>query len=135
MKEIFMDHIEKCSLMAKLAGIAYEDGPAAKPKFRKLGFTKHKFFEHDGAQCHAVSNKDMYVLCFRGTEPKEFSDIKADLNAWPDKAQAGGRVHNGFQNETEKLWEQLVAHKEKTFILKSQKFFICGHSLGGAMEQ
>ena len=128
-----MDHIEKCSLMAKLAGIAYEDGPEAKPKYRKLGFTKHKFFEKDGAQCHAVSNKEMYVLCFRGTEPKEFSDIKADLNAWPDKAQAGGRVHNGFQNETEKLWEELVAHKEKTFILKSQEFFICGHSLGGAM--
>ena len=91
--------IEHCSLMAKLAGIAYEDGPEAKPKYRKLGFTKHAFIEKDGAQCHAIVNKNMYVLCFRGTEPDEFSDIKADLNAWPDKAQAGGRVHNGFQNE------------------------------------
>lgn len=118
--------------MAQLAGIAYLDGPEAKQKYRKLKFTTHKFFENDGAQCHVVSNNEMYVWCFRGTEPKEFSDIKADLNAWPDRAQAGGRVHNGFQNETEKVWDKLLKDQIKN-LTPNQKFFICGHSLGGAM--
>lgn len=124
-------HIEHCHLMAQCAHIAYKDGAEAKSEYKILGFTGHKFFDIDGAQCHAVWNKKMYVLCFRGTEPDEFSDITADLNAWPDKGVSGGWVHNGFQNELEKLWKDLVAHEEKN--RKDKQFFICGHSLGGAM--
>jgi triacylglycerol lipase len=127
-----MDHLQHASLMAKMAGIAYLDGKEAKAKYKKLGFTGHMFFDNDGAQCHAVWNKDMYVLCFRGTEPDEFSDIKADLNALPDRAHNGnGLVHNGFQEELNKIWGQVHNHYNKTGIGKS--FFICGHSLGGAM--
>jgi len=126
-----MEHIEHASLMAKLAGLSYLDGPQAKPEFKTLGFTTHKFIEKDGAQCHIVHNKDMYVLCFRGTEPTEFSDIKADLNALPDRAQVGGWVHNGFQNELEKIWDDIVAYNNR--YIGEKQLFVCGHSLGGAM--
>ena len=90
--------------MAQMAGIAYLDGKEAAKEYEKLGYTKHKFFEKDGAQCHAVWNDRRYVLCFRGTEPDELSDVLADLNAFPDKGIMGGYVHNGFQNEVEKVF-------------------------------
>ena len=118
--------------MAKMAGIAYLDGKEAAREFKKIGYGKHKFFEKDGAQCHAVWNDRRYVLCFRGTEPDELSDVLADLNAFPDKGIMGGYVHNGFQNEVEKLWLELKAHYEKNGAKKL--FFITGHSLGGAMS-
>ena len=122
--------IEQCSKMAKLAGIAYLDEKPAKPKYKKLGYAGHNFIENDGAQCHAIWNDEEIVLCFRGTEPNEFSDILADLNAWPDKAQVGGRVHNGFQNELEKIWEDIIEILE---VNKDKELYITGHSLGGAM--
>ena len=96
--------------MAKCAGIAYLDGPEAKPKYKELGYTTHKFIDVEGAQCHIVSNKEEIVICFRGTEPDELSDVLADLNAWPDKAYNGhGLVHNGFQEEVNKVWGKIEA--------------------------
>ena len=116
--------------MAKLASNAYLDGKEAKPKMKELGFTGHKFFENDGAQCHAVWNKEMYVLCFRGTEPDEISDVLADLNAIPRGAMTHGWVHSGFRGELDKLWEDVVEHLNKH---QGKKLYITGHSLGAAM--
>ena len=125
--------IEKCAVMARCAQIAYMDGKEAKTEYRKLGYTSHRFIESYGAQVHIVSNKNEIVLCFRGTEPGEFSDIKADLNALPDRAQNGsGFVHNGFQEEVNKVWDQINIALSK-MKLSDKKFYICGHSLGGAM--
>jgi triacylglycerol lipase len=125
-----MEYINHCHKMAKMAGIAYLDGEEAKVKYAELGYTDHVFIEDTGAQCHAVWNENEFVLCFRGTEPDEFSDIKADLNAFPDRGQSGGWVHNGFQEELNKIWDEIdtVLHNQK-----GKNFFICGHSLGGAM--
>ena len=125
--------MNKSHQMACFASIAYLDAEEAKPKFRELGFRKHEFIENEGAQCHVIWSANEIVLCFRGTEPSEFSDIKADLNAFQDKANNGhGLVHNGFQEEVNKIWDQIMnivntkTHEKKTL-------YICGHSLGGAM--
>jgi len=119
-----------CTKMAKLAQLAYLDGTEAEPEIKKLGYTGHKFFEKEGAQCHAVWNDKEYVLAFRGTEPTELSDVLADLNAIPRGAMTHGLVHSGFRGECDKLWEQIKkdqkSHEGKTF-------YITGHSLGGAM--
>ncbi len=126
------NYIEHCPKMALLAQYAYLDKQPAKSAMRKLGYTTHKFIENDGAQVHIVTNKDEVVVCFRGTEPKEFSDIKADLNALPDRAFNGsGFVHNGFQTEVNKVWVDIEKYLEdKT---KNKNVFVTGHSLGGAM--
>ena len=123
-----MTHI--CAKMAKLAGLAYLDNQEAKPKMKDLGYSGHKFFENDGAQCHAVWNKEEYVLAFRGTEPTELSDVLADLNAIPRGAMTHGLVHSGFRNEADKIWEALKEHQS---LHAKKKFYITGHSLGGAM--
>jgi len=122
---------EVCHKMAQLAGLAYLDGAEAKPKMKALGYTGHKFFENDGAQCHAVWNKEEYVLAFRGTEPSELSDVLADLNAIPRGAMTHGLVHSGFRNECDKLWDDIVKHHSKGH--QNKTMYITGHSLGAAM--
>jgi triacylglycerol lipase len=122
---------EVCHKMAQLAGLAYLDGAEAKPKMKALGYTGHKFFENDGAQCHAVWNKEEYVLAFRGTEPSELSDVLADLNAIPRGAMTHGLVHSGFRNECDKLWDEIVKHHGKGH--QDKTMYITGHSLGAAM--
>lgn len=120
-----------CNKMARLAELAYLDGKEAKNKMKALGYTGHKFFENDGAQCHAVWNKEEYVLAFRGTEPTEISDVLADLNAIPRGAMTHGLVHSGFRGECDKIWDAIVEHHGKGH--QEKKLWITGHSLGAAM--
>ena len=125
-----MSYVDKSHKMAIMAQLAYKSKEAWMD-FKEMGYPYHRFYNVHGAQVHVVWNQGEMVICFRGTEPSEFSDITADLNAFPDRAQVGGWVHNGFQNELEKVWPQvneLVKDKGK-----KKKLYICGHSLGGAM--
>jgi triacylglycerol lipase len=129
-KVIFLDIKDEAIKKAEMAKIAYEDGKAAKPLFKALGYTGHKFINKDGAQAHCVWTNKEFVLCCRGTEPTEINDLKADLNIWPDRAQVGGWVHNGFQTEVDDIWEDVLKVIQKH---SNKKISICGHSLGGAM--
>lgn len=121
-----------CNKMAVLAGIAYLDKKEAAAKKRELGYTGHKFFEHDGAQAHAFWNKEEYVLAFRGTEPDELSDILADLNAIPRGAMTHGLVHSGFRGELDNIWKDVERNHIQHYA-PNKRFYITGHSLGAAM--
>jgi triacylglycerol lipase len=122
--------INLCAKMAKLSEMAYLDSEEAKVKAKELGYPSHKFFENKGAQCHAVWNKEDYVLAFRGTEPTELSDLIADLNAIPRGAMTYGLVHSGFRGEVDKIWDDIKNHQSNH---TDKRFYITGHSLGGAM--
>lgn len=124
--------IDRCAHFAQMAALAYLDGKKAKPQYKKLGYGGYLFTEDRGAQAHLVWSKTEVVICFRGTEPGEFSDIVADLNAIPDRAQIGGFVHNGFQEEVNKVWDDLLPTLQQR-IDDGLPVYICGHSLGGAM--
>ena len=124
--------IELCHHMAQMAETAYLNEQNGKRKYRlELGYDWHRFIDVRGAQCHILRDGKNIVVAFRGTEPKELSDLTADLNAFPDRAQVGGFVHNGFQNELEKVWDPLVAILNQ--FQEHRSLYICGHSLGGAM--
>ena len=116
--------------MAKLSQIAYEDGAKGKEQGLNLGFSGHEFFEHDGAQCHAFWNDEMFVLAFRGTEPDELSDVLADLNAIPRDAMTQGYVHSGFRGECDKIWREVSYCQHRH---QAKKFYVTGHSLGAAI--
>jgi len=62
--------------MAKCSEFAYLSGKDAKPNYKKLGFSRHKYFDKSGAQAHATYNDEYFVLAFRGTEVKSWSDIR-----------------------------------------------------------
>lgn len=118
-------------IMAILSGLAYKEPSEVNKKFRKHGFYDTKYCNKQGAQCYVVWNDTDAVICFRGTEPKEMSDIKADLNAIQRKGLHNkGDVHGGFQGEINKIWDLIL---EKVNELKDHKIYITGHSLGGAM--
>jgi triacylglycerol lipase len=118
--------------MSKCAGIAYLDGKEAKLKYKELGFTKHKYFDKNGAQAHATYNDEYFVLAFRGTEVKSWSDIKADLNVDSVTAKFSyGKVHKGFEKEVDKLWTDIRDYVLKQ--CKDRKLIITGHSLGASM--
>ena len=117
--------------MAILSGLAYKEPSEVDKKFRKHGFYNTKYCDKKGAQCYVVWNDTDAVICFRGTEPKEMSDIKADLNAIQRKGLHNtGDVHSGFQGEINKIWDLIL---EKVNELKDHKIYVTGHSLGGAM--
>ena len=114
---------------AEVSALAYHDGTKAKKELKAIGFNSYKFLENDGAQCHIFNNSEHLVIAFRGTEPTEFSDVKADLLAIKRKSKTEGRVHMGFKLELRKLWSDISAILKN----KKQRIWICGHSLGGAM--
>ena len=117
--------------MAQIAFTSYMNPKEGKVAYKNMGL-KSTFIEKDGAQCYIVWNDFLYIIAFRGTEPSEFSDIKADLNALPDRGMSGGWVHNGFQEELNKIWDQVEKHKLENYHA-IRDFYITGHSLGGAM--
>ena len=115
---------------AELSALAYHDGTRVKKEVKKIGFKKYKFLENDGAQCHIIENPTNFIIAFRGTEPTQFSDVKADLLAFKRKSKTEGKVHMGFKIELRKLWSDISGILEKK---KQQQIWITGHSLGGAM--
>lgn len=125
-------NLQAINRFAELAKAAYLDGKEAKERYRKAGYDWHVLKDIDGAQCHIVRNtkEKTMVLCFRGTEPDEFSDIVADLRAFPRKSTTDGWVHSGFRCEIDKVWDEIV-NTIKPF--EDHRLYICGHSLGGAM--
>ena len=117
--------------MAILSGVAYKEPEDANKTFEKYGFHNHRFIDKDGAQCYIIWNDTDAVVCFRGTEPKEMSDVKADLNAIQRKGLHNkGDVHGGFQGEINKVWDDL---NFTVADIQDRKIHITGHSLGGAM--
>jgi triacylglycerol lipase len=120
---------EKSLLFAKLSSIAYSSMEVAKSQAKDLGFTTTVFYERDGAQAYRFQNKKDLVIACRGTQPKEFNDISADLKAFPVLAETVSRVHRGFKAEVDELWPHILKDLSK----KKQIVWFCGHSLGAGM--
>ena len=128
-----MNFKERSLLFANLAQIAYNDDvEEVKKAVRKLGFTTVEFYNREGAQAYRFMNKEDLVIACRGTQPSEFNDIKADLNAVPVVAETVSRVHKGFKAEVDELWPMVLEdiNRKKN---EKKKLWFCGHSLGAAM--
>lgn len=115
-------------LFAKLAETTYEDPKTSKAKFKTLGYTIVEFFDQNGAQGYLLKGKQGHVLSFRGTEVTELSDVLADLKTAKRSESRGGLVHRGFQQELDKIWDQVSKSVENI-----EQLHITGHSLGAAM--
>ena len=128
-----MSFAERSLLFAKLSSIAYNDNVKdVKKQVKKLGFTTVEFYNREGAQAYRFQNKEDMVIACRGTQPTEFNDIKADLNAVPVIAETVSRVHKGFKAEVDELWPMVLEDINRT-VNKDNKLWFCGHSLGAAM--
>ena len=122
---------ERSLLFAELAEIAYLSPKDAIPQLKKLRFKDVEYYDVKGAQSYRFQNDHDIVIACRGTEPTEFNDIAADLEAMPVKAETISRVHRGFKGEVDQLWPMVV--EDLMVKTKEQMVWFCGHSLGAAM--
>lgn len=126
------EELEWTAKLARMASLAYLPSNAAGPRFKSLGFSHSKYIDYHGTQCYVAWNADVMVVAFRGTEPNQWNDIKADLRAWLMKDDScAGRVHTGFHHEVHKILDKIEITIEH--MRHRKKLFITGHSLGGAM--
>lgn len=116
-------------LFAELAAASYFDEPHAAEVVRQIGFKGSQYFDRDGAQAYIFWNDSDCVVSCRGTEPNEWNDIRADVNAVGVLTEAFGTVHKGFKEEVDDLWPML----EDALIKNNKTLWFTGHSLGGAM--
>jgi len=121
--------LERSLLFAELSNIAYLNESAATELAKQLGFQSSEFIDRDGSQAYIFENEFDCVVACRGTEPNEWNDIKADIDAVSVAAETIGRVHRGFKTEVDDLWPIL----EERLVANEKTSWFCGHSLGGAM--
>ncbi len=125
--------LQRALLFSELSMIAYLPQREALAAASRIGFTETHFYNNDGSQAYSFANDRDIVIAFRGTEPNEWNDIKADMDATKALAETVGHVHRGFKKEVDDLWpqleEMLVANKTNL----AKKLWFTGHSLGGAM--
>tara|TARA_Y100000356_G_scaffold134657_1_gene144602 strand:- start:366 stop:1148 length:783 start_codon:yes stop_codon:yes gene_type:complete len=122
---------EKRVLFAKLAKIAYSNKKDARLSAKLLGFTKTVLFDVDGAQTYVFSSKHDVAIACRGTEPSEMNDVYADLEIFKADSVSGNKIHQGFKEEVDKVYDDV--EKLLSRISKNKSIWACGHSLGGAM--
>ena len=124
-----MDIKQRSLLFARLAADAYGTKATVTKLAMGHGFTKTTFYDVGGAQAYRFESSTDVVVACRGTQPTEFKDLKADLKAFPVKAESISRVHRGFKAEVDELWPMVKPDIETT----DKKLWFCGHSLGAAM--
>ncbi len=116
-------------LFAELSKLAYFNPTDITEAVKAFGLQDFSFIEKENAQAYLFSTQYDCVVVFRGTEPTDINDIKADIDAVMVVAETVGKVHRGFKREVDDLWESLE------FALKdnNKPLWFTGHSLGGAM--
>lgn len=116
-------------LFAEISRISYLGRADAGRWACQIGLPEIRFYNRDGAQAYILGNdRDAVVVC-RGTEPNEWNDVRADLDAATAVAETAGRVHRGFKREVDDLWPRI----EQALISNTRTLWFAGHSLGGAM--
>ena len=111
--------------MAKASMTAYQNLGA----FQKEFDPEAKLFDVDGTQVYCWNDGAIACVAFRGTEPTQWSDIKADLKIRKVKCPTGF-VHRGFRDALDEVWSGVTDWLRKQ---KKEHVFFTGHSLGGAL--
>ncbi|QDS92892.1 Lipase (class 3) [Roseimaritima multifibrata] len=124
-----LSFLEKSLLFAELSMVSYNDEAEATRAAIAIGFPDVTLFDNDGSQAFRFRNDNDCIIACRGTEPNEWNDIQADVDATAVLAETVGKVHRGFKKEVDDLWPEL----ETALTDNDLPLWFCGHSLGGAM--
>jgi len=116
-------------LFAELSMIAYLPEVEVRKAAVSLNFHTVIYYDRDGSQAYSFINDNDHIIACRGTEPNEWNDVKADLDAATAAAETIGRVHRGFKREVDDIWPVL----EEQLKNNNKNLWFTGHSLGGAM--
>ena len=123
---------ERRVLFAKFSAIAYYPPNDAKVHGKLEGFSYSTFIDVEGSQAYVFHNKtDMIITC-RGTQPTEMNDIYADLEVFKADSVTGTKIHQGFKEEVDKIYDLVLERIDR--YSKGKTLWACGHSLGAAMS-
>ena len=128
--------------LAEASTLVYSDEPFVRIWFRRAGLDQVAFYSKKSTKCFIAHNDKFALVVFRGStiwKKRGKFDIKiamaylitdADIRfvTW----EQGGRVHRGFKNALDDIWDELSLHLEK-LKRKGLKIWFGGHSLGGAL--
>tara|TARA_R100000541_G_scaffold8519_2_gene16106 strand:+ start:4762 stop:5544 length:783 start_codon:yes stop_codon:yes gene_type:complete len=128
---------EKAAVAARLASWSYMDDAKERSALIKKEIAPHAksdLISINNAECLITKLNGQLWIAFRGTQPNQLNDLKADLNMFKEKSDSAGMVHGGFKEEVDELWEEVVKELQRNGKLaKPRDVYFCGHSLGGAM--
>ena len=118
-------------VFAKFSKYAYLNQQEAQTAAKVEGFPKTEFVDIDGAQVYVFYNTTDLIISCRGTQPGDMNDIYADLQVFQADSVTGNKIHQGFKEEVDKIYDKIESILARRGLAK--KIWVCGHSLGGAM--
>lgn len=123
---------QKSYLFALCSEYAYLDPIAGHFKFNEIGYSA-EFITSKNSDCYILRNNRDLIIVFRGTQPSQYADIKADLNFEMalTKYSKSAKVHEGFRKSVDRLWPLIISNLSK--YKGNRNIWCTGHSLGGAM--
>ena len=119
--------LQQSLLFAELSHLAYFSPAHVASAAKAIGFTDYHFLNQHSAQAYVFVTCQDCVVVFRGTEPDDPGDIKADVDVALVIAETLGRVHRGFKREVDH-----VAAAGQLLRGIHKPLWFTGHSLGGA---
>lgn len=128
----------KIALVDQLVdGFVYDHKKETKNLKTNLGLLNYgldSVYDAAGSQALLARNdkQKRLILAFRGTEPKDVRDIKADINAKLQSDVGGGKSHRGFSKAYWVIGYDIQARLSQDDI-SDYRLYITGHSLGGAL--
>ncbi len=96
--------------LADASMLAYvRDRDFASRQFRQSGFANVIFFDHSGTHCFIALHQRGVFVIFRGTEPDDIRDIMTDAKIMTVNENKVGKVHSGFKQALDTIWDPLYA--------------------------
>jgi hypothetical protein len=128
--------------LAEASTLAYAHEAFAAEWFKKAGFDDVRLFDKGSTQCYVVSNREFAVVAFRGSEISRragafdvrvfVAHLMTNADVWLAEWPNGGKVHRGFRNALDEVWDGLSTHL--TALQRGgRKIWMTGHSLGAAL--
>jgi len=124
--------------------LAYSELEFVRERFRGAGLEDVKFIngQNTGTQLFVASNNDFVIIVFRGTEIRRrpgssdfrnvIEDLTTDANILLVDSGHGGKVHKGFKEAIDEVWDNLRAYLSETDN-GNRTIWFTGHSLGAAL--
>ena len=104
--------------IAEFAKVAYRNKDEAFQFGKRKGLGKVDFFDKEGAQAYLFSNNTDVIITCRGTQASEMSDIFADLEVFKSDSVTGTKIHQGFKEEVDKIYDKVEEKVEDVEKLK-----------------
>lgn len=127
--------------LSEVALLAYADTAFVQKVFDEAELhetgAQIKTFQKQSIWCYVAYTEQTILVAFRGTELQGFwdsvQDLMTDFNFFLVSDGAGAKVHRGFRDAVESIWEELVAYLTELSLQRPRKLWLTGHSLGAAL--